>query len=127
MGKISTEFLSEADEIDVSDSEDLNDSGYSSGRKHREASGEFNIEYNGVNNISDLYDAYDDGTLLPFIYGGIDSGDLIFTGNLFIRDIDGNDPDNDRSNLSIAMRISGNVAKTVVDGGFPYVFPYILS
>lgn len=127
IGKISTDFMSTADDIELSDAEDLKESTYRSGRAHRETSGEFNLEMNGTNGISDLYDAYEDGSLLPFIYGGVDLGDLVFEGGLYIRDIEGNDPDNERSTITVSMRITGNVNKTALAGGFPFTFPFNFS
>lgn len=112
-GKLNSGFTSNRDEIELSDADDGADSTYTMGRKHREASGEFNLNTTAANNdLNDIWDAHDAGTLLPFIYGGTDSGDFILTGNLYIRDVELADPDNERSTVTLTMRVTGSVTKT---------------
>lgn len=112
IGRLSSGFTSNRDEIELSDADDGTDSVYVMGRKHREASGEFNLETTGTNDLNDIWDLHDNGTSTPFIYGGTDGGDFVLTGNLFVRDVEMSDPDNERSTVSLTMRITGPVTKT---------------
>jgi hypothetical protein len=112
-GKLNTGFTSNRDEIELSDADDGADASYIMGRKHREMSGEFNLNTTATNNdLNDLWDAHDNATLTPFIYGGEDSGDFILTGNCYIRDIELADPDNERSTVTVTFRVTGTVTKT---------------
>jgi len=112
-GKLSSGFTSNRDEIELSDADDGADATYTMGRKHREITGEFNLNTTASNNdLNDLWDAHDNATLTPFIYGGTDSGDFVLTGNVYIRDIELNDPDNERSTVTVTMRVTGAVTKT---------------
>jgi hypothetical protein len=112
-GKISTGITFDRDEIELSDADDGADSNYTMGRKRVEATGQFNLNTTATNNdTGDLWDAWDAATSLPFIYGGTDSGDLIFTGNCYVRTMDFADPDNDRSTVDVTFRMYGAVSKS---------------
>ena len=109
LGKISTGFTSNRDEIELSSADDGADSVYTLGRTHRELTGEFNLITSGNNDINDLFTAHDAATEVPFIYGGLDGGDFVLTGNCLIRDIELADPDNERSTVSVTARATGDV------------------
>lgn len=111
-GKLNTGFTSNRDEIEISDADDGANSQYIMGRKHREATGEFNLVTTGTNDLNGIWTIHDADSSVPFIYGGTDSGDFVLTGNLFIRDVEMSDPDNDRSTVTLTMRITGAVTKT---------------
>src|SRR5574343_1016778 len=111
-GKLNSGVTSERDEIELSDADDGADAVFVMGRKKREITGEFNLETTGTNDLNTIYAAHDAATLLPFIYGGTDSGDFVLTGNLYIKTIELADPDNDRSTVSLTMRVTGAVTKT---------------
>ena len=112
LGKISTGLTSNRDEIELSDADDGAESSYTMGRKHREMTGEFNLETTGTNDLNDVWDLHDNATLTPFIYGGLDSGDFVLTGNCYVRDIELADPDNERSTVTLTMRVTGAVTKS---------------
>lgn len=111
-GKLTTGYTSERDEIELSDADDGGDSAFVLGRAKREFTGEFNLETTGTNDLNTLWAAHEAKTLLPYIYGGTDSGDFILTGNCYIRAIELSDPDNDRSSVTVTFRSTGAVAKT---------------
>lgn len=121
LGKVDSGFISTGDEIELSDADIEKESSYEGARKHRESTGEFNLS---TSSLSDLWDAHEDGNSLPFIYGGVDTGDLVFGGNIYVRDVETDDPDNDRVNVLISMRLTGIVNKFTVQGGFPFTFPF---
>lgn len=114
LGKINTGLSSTRDEIELSSADDGKDSVYTMGRTRREITGEFNLITSGNNDLNDLWTEHDEATptAVPFIYGGLDSGDFVLTGNCFIRDIELADPDNDRSTVNITARVTGAVTKT---------------
>lgn len=112
-GKLNSTFTSNRDEIELSDADDGAESFYVMGRKHREMSGEYNLNTTAAaNDLNDLWDAHDGATLTPFIYGGTDSGDFVLEGNCYIRDIELADPDNERSTVTVTMRVVGAVTKS---------------
>jgi len=113
LGKINSGLSSTRDEIELSDADDGADAVYTMGRKRREITGEFNLVTTGNNDLNDLWTEHDEAvpTAIPFVYGGLDSGDLILSGNCFIRDIELSDPDNERTTVSIAARVTGAVTK----------------
>ena len=107
LGKINTGYTANRDEIELSSADDGSESVYTLGRKHEEMSGEFNLITTGTNDLNDLFTAQKAGTETPFIYGGLDSSDFVLTGNCLVRDIEMADPDNDRSTVSVTMRVTG--------------------
>ena len=128
LGKIDTGFTFNTDDIETSDADIEKESEYNQGRIHRELTGEFNLETSGTNAFGDIWDAHDGGSLLPFIYGGTDSGDLVFVGNCYIRDVEDDDPDNDRSTVVLNLRVTGDVTKTTVGGGIgSLIIPFTVS
>lgn len=112
LGKLTTGFTSNRDEIELSSADDGADSVYTMGRKHREMTGEFNLITSGTNDLNDIWDLHDNATLTPFIYGGLDGGDFVLTGNAYVRDIEMSDPDNERSTVTVTMRVIGTVTKS---------------
>lgn len=126
-GKLDSSLLFNTDDIELSSASNTYESVYSGGRIQREASGEFNLELAGTNGWSDLWDAHNDADLLPFIYGGTDTGDLIYAGYLYIRDLEDDDPDNDRSTVTLSLRVTGDLTKTEYTGSIPYIIPFIIS
>lgn len=107
LGKISTGFTSTRDEIELSSADDGSNSVYTLGRIQEEMTGEFNLITTGNNDLNDLFTAQKAATETPFIYGGLDSGDFTISGNCLVRDIEMADPDNDRSTVSVTMRVTG--------------------
>ena len=62
----------------------------------------------------DLWDAWKAGTIIAFIYGGTESGDLIFTGNCFLTSMGEVNSKNEASNVSVTLKVTGAVAKSTV-------------
>ena len=77
LGRTSTTYTSNSDEIELSSADDGRDSVYTIGRDHDEISGEFNMITTGTNDLNNLFTAKDAGTSTPFIWGGLDSGDFV--------------------------------------------------
>lgn len=52
--------------------------------------------------------------LVPFVYGGTNNGDDIYSGVVLISNISKDDPQNDRSTFSLDFQVSGDITRGVV-------------
>lgn len=64
--------------------------------------------------FSEAYAAWDAGTLIPFINGGTEVSDTIYTGNGYISSLTKDSPQNDKSTFSIELQVTGEVTEGVV-------------
>lgn len=62
--------------------------------------------------IQEIFDAYDGGTLLAFIYGGQTTGDLVYTGSCYVSAFNHSDPKNAECTWSATLQVTGKVTRS---------------
>jgi predicted secreted protein len=62
--------------------------------------------------FADLYDAFNSGSSVAFIYGGTTTGDLVVTGNAVPSNFSWSGPKNDVSTWSCSLGITGPTARS---------------
>jgi len=64
--------------------------------------------------VDELWDNLYDGVSVVFEYGGVVSGDLVFSGDAFVQSMTVNGPKNELATVDVAFQISGPITRETV-------------
>lgn len=63
--------------------------------------------------LDDVFDDWDDGTLITWTWGSTAAGETYYTGSGYISDLNPTAPQNDRASYSFTIQVSGGATRAI--------------